>query len=97
MASNVVIETYIRRGLEANRGEDTGPCKGETYMKRGYTILDVNWGQYTELRPGEIYRGKERAGKIFRENKDFTFLKRVGPTRSQPGQLWAGEVKYLEK
>ena len=60
MAGNAVIETYIRKGLQANKEED----KGETYTKRDYTILDINWGQYTELRPGEIYRGKEKAGKI---------------------------------
>ena len=27
-----------------------------------------------------------------RENKDLIFLRRVGPTRSQPGQLWAGDA-----
>ena len=36
-----------RKGLEANKEKD----KGE------------NWGQYAELRPGEIYRGKEKWGK----------------------------------
>ena len=37
VASKAVRETYIRRGLEANKQED----RGETYTKRGYTILDV--------------------------------------------------------
>ena len=39
----------------------------ETYTIRDYTILDVNWGQYTEKRPGEIYKGREKAGKPLRE------------------------------
>ena len=30
------------------------------------TLLDINWGQYTELRPG-IYKGKEKAGKTLKE------------------------------
>ena len=62
-ASNAVIETYIRKGLEANREKD----KGETYTVKDYTILDINWEQYTDLRPGEIYKGKEKAGKTFKE------------------------------
>jgi len=39
-----------------------------------YTILDVNWGQYTEKRPGEIFKGR-RAGRplreMMRENKKY--------------------------
>ena len=31
------------------------------------TILDVCWGQYAELRPGEIYKGREKAGKTLKE------------------------------
>ena len=27
----------------------------------------MNWGQYTEKRPGEIYKGREKAGKPLRE------------------------------
>ena len=57
-----MIETYIRKGLVANKEKD----KGETYTTREYTILDINWGQYAELRPGEIYKGKEKVGKIFK-------------------------------
>ena len=30
---------------------------------RDYTLLDINWGQCTDLRPGEVYKGKEKAGK----------------------------------
>ena len=41
--------------------------KGETYMIKDYTILEVSWGQYTELRPGEIYKGKEKASKTLKE------------------------------
>ena len=56
MARNAVIQTYIRKGLDATKEED----KGETYTKRGYTRLDINWGQYTELRPGEILEEKKK-------------------------------------
>ena len=62
-SNHAVIETYIRKGLEANREKD----KGETYTVKDYTILDINWEQYTDLRPGEIYKGKEKAGKTFKE------------------------------
>ena len=58
-----MTETYIRKGLEANREKD----KRETYTVKNYTILDMNWGQYTDLRPGEIYKGKEKAGKTLEE------------------------------
>ena len=27
----------------------------------------MNWGQYTDLRPGEIYKGKEKAGRNRKE------------------------------
>ena len=63
VASNAVIETYIRKGLEANREND----RGETDTVKDYTVLDINWGQYTDLRPGEIYKGKEKAGKTLQE------------------------------
>ena len=36
-------------------------------MIKDYTILEVSWGQYTELRPGEIYKGKEKASKTLKE------------------------------
>ena len=39
----------------------------ETYTIRDYTILDINWGQYTEKRPGEIFKGREKAGKPLKE------------------------------
>lgn len=55
VVGHAVIETYIRKGLEAQKRETTE----ETYTIRDYTILDVNWGQYTEKRPGEIYKGRE--------------------------------------
>ena len=29
--------------------------------------MDINWGQYTELRPGEVYTGKEKAGRVLKE------------------------------
>ena len=45
---HAVIEAYIRKGLEAQKRETTE----ETYTIRDCTILDVNWGQYTEKRPG---------------------------------------------
>ena len=40
VVSNAVIETYIRKGLEANRKGE----KGETYTVKDYAILDINWG-----------------------------------------------------
>ena len=57
VVGHAVIETYIRKGLEAQKEKN----KGETYTMQDYTILDVNWGQYTEKRPGEIYKGREKA------------------------------------
>ena len=59
VAGNAVIATYIRKGLEANKEKD----KSETYTMRDYTTLDINWGQYTDLRPGEVYKGKKRQEK----------------------------------
>ena len=53
------METYIRKGLEAQKEKNNG----ETYKIGDYRIMDVNWGQYTEKRPGEIYKGQEKAGK----------------------------------
>ena len=46
VASNAVIETYIRKGLEASREEE----KGETYTMKDQAIMDISWRQYTELR-----------------------------------------------
>ena len=37
---------------------------GKTCKIGDYAMLDVNWGQYTEKRPGEIYEGQEKAGKL---------------------------------
>ena len=59
VVSRAVIETYIRKGLEANKEKD----KGEIYTIRDYTIVDIDWGQYTELRPGKIYKEKRKWGK----------------------------------
>ena len=53
VVGHAVIETYIRKGLEAQKEKK----KGETYKIKDYTILDGSWGQYTELRPGGIYKG----------------------------------------
>ena len=50
------METYIRKGLEASREEE----KGEAYTIKHCTMMDINSGKYTELRPGEIYKGKAR-------------------------------------
>ena len=63
VVGHAVIETYIRKGLEAQKEKN----EGETYKIRNCTILDVNWGQYTEKRPGEIFKGREKAGKPLRE------------------------------
>ena len=60
---NAVIETYFTKRLEANREKE----KGETYTVKDHTILDINWGQYTEVRPGEIHKGKEKAGKTLKK------------------------------
>ena len=62
VVGHAVIETYIRKGLEAQKEKD----KGETYAIKDYTILDVSWGQYSELRPGEVYKGQEKAGKTLK-------------------------------
>ena len=59
VVGHATIETYIKKGLEAQK-EKEGE---ETYTIGDYTILDVNWGQYAEKRPGEIFKGKEKAGK----------------------------------
>ena len=59
---HAAIEIYIKKGLEAEQKERDG----ETYALGEYTILDVNWGQYTEKRPGEVLKGKE-AGKTLKE------------------------------
>jgi hypothetical protein len=58
---HAAIETYIK-GLEAEQKERND----ETYTLGKHTILDVNWGQYTEKRPGEIFKGK-KVGKPLRE------------------------------
>ena len=63
VVGHAVIETSIRKGLEAQKEKN----EEETYTIRDCTILDVNWGQYTEKRPGEIYKGREKAGKPLRE------------------------------
>ena len=59
---HAAIEIYIKRGLEAEQKERNN----ETYTLGKHTILDVNWGQYTEKRPGEIFKGK-KAGKTLKE------------------------------
>ena len=56
---HAAIETYIKKGLEAEQKERNK----ETYTLGEYTILDVNWGQYTEERPGEIFKGKKRGNR----------------------------------
>ena len=63
VVGHATIETYIRKGLEAQKEKDGE----ETYTIGDYTILDVNWGQYTEERPGEIFKGREKAGKPLKE------------------------------
>ena len=60
---HAAVELYIKKGLEAEQKEKND----ETYTMGEYTILDVNWGQYTEKRPGEIYKGQEKAGKTLKE------------------------------
>ena len=62
VVGHATIETYIKKGLEAKKGKNDE----ETYTLGDYTILDVNWGQYTEKRPGEIFKGK-KAGKPLKE------------------------------
>ena len=54
---HAAIETYIKKGLEAEQKEKND----ETYTMGEYTILDVNWGQYTEKRPEKSLKG-ERQG-----------------------------------
>ena len=63
VVGHATIETYIRKGLEAQKEKKDE----ETYTIGDYTILDVNWGQYTEERPGEIFKGREKAGKPLKE------------------------------
>ena len=74
VVDHAVIETCIRKGLEAQEEKN----KGETYTIKDYTILDVSWGQYAELRPGEIYKGKEKAGKtlkkMMKEEKKYIII-----------------------
>ena len=62
VVGRATIETYIKKGLEAEKGKEDE----ETYTLGDYTILDVNWGQYTEKRPGEIFKGR-KAGKPLKE------------------------------
>ena len=69
-----MIETYIRKGLEARSERKKN---GETCKIGDYTILDVNWGQYTEKIPGEIYKGQEKAGKpleMMKEKKKYIMI-----------------------
>ena len=56
VVGHATIETYIRRGLEAQKEKNDK----ETYTIRDYAILDVNWGT--------IYR-KETRGNLQRERK----------------------------
>ena len=56
VVSNAVTETYIRKGPEASRKEE----KGEAYTIKDYTIMDINWGQYTEIREGKYIKGKKK-------------------------------------
>ena len=63
VVGHATIETYIRKGLEAQK-EKEGE---EAHTIGDYTILDVNWGQYTQKRPGEIFKGREKAGKPLKE------------------------------
>jgi hypothetical protein len=60
---HAAIETYIKRGLEAKQKERND----ETYTLGEHTILDVNWGQYAEKRPGEIFKGK-KSGETTKRN-----------------------------
>jgi len=70
---HAAIETYIKKGLEAEQKEKNE----ETYTLGEYTILDVNWGQYAEKRPGEIFKGR-KAGKplkeMMKENKKYIMV-----------------------
>ena len=56
VVGHAVIETYIRKGLEAQKEKN----KGDTYTIKDCTILDVSWGQCTELRPGENWEKRKQ-------------------------------------